>query len=130
MLARVCTKFNIFLLRNRHLISNKPVFNEYICEIKGSLAILKLNRPRSLNSLSLGLIRSLQDQLLQWENDPSIKVILIKGGGDKAFCSGGDIISIINSARDGGSIHNAFFPEEYCLSKCLSSIVLVITGII
>ena len=99
-------------------LSNLPHLDEYFCEINGSLAIFKLNRTKALNSLSLGLIRSIKDRLLAWENDPRVKIILIKGQGEKAFCSGGDIVSIIKSAREGGCIHHAFFLEEYVLSKC------------
>ena len=100
------------------MLSNLIHLDCCIGEVKGSLAILKLNRPKALNSLNLGMIRSMNNQLLTWENDPDVKVILIKGEGEKAFCSGGDIVSIIRSAREGGCVHQVFFPEEYALSKC------------
>ena len=27
----------------------------------------------------------------EWDDDPSMTMVLIKGAGDKAFCAGGDI---------------------------------------
>ncbi|KAI6649874.1 hypothetical protein LOD99_6424 [Oopsacas minuta] len=61
-------------------------------ETRDSLATITLDRPKALNSLTLDLIRSFKEKLIEWENNPRVKVILVKGGGGKAFCSGGDIL--------------------------------------
>ena len=50
-----------------------------------------LNRPRALNALTLDMIRKMTSTLKAWENDPGIKMIIIKGEGGRAFCSGGDV---------------------------------------
>lgn len=96
-------------------------------QINGSLAIITLDRPKVLNSLSLESIRSFTKLLIACDDDPNIRVILVKGNGGKAFCSGGDIVGITNSARKGGDIHLRFFQEEYCLSKFIISPILVFT---
>jgi len=43
------------------------------------------------------------DSLFKWfDNEPSLRVAIITGAGNKAFCAGQDLIEL-NSRRDGGS---------------------------
>ena len=67
---------------------------EVILERKGNKGIITLNRPKALNALNLSMIRKIYPQLRSWETDNSMKMVLIKGSGDKAFCAGGDVKSL------------------------------------
>ena len=60
-------------------------------ERSGQTAILKLNRPEMMNSLNFGLLRAIAEKVetLQW--DPEVRVIIITGAGEKAFCAGADL---------------------------------------
>ena len=64
---------------------------EVFFEVKGTLGLITLNRPKALNALTLSMVREIHPQLKKWENDSSVKNILIKAEGEKAFCAGGDI---------------------------------------
>lgn len=64
---------------------------EVIIERKGSKGIITLNRPQALNALNLSMIRKIYPQLRKWEMDNSMKMVILKGEGDKAFCAGGDV---------------------------------------
>ena len=64
---------------------------EVLLDLKGSIAILTLNRPKVLNALNRSLQLSLEKYILQLENDDKVKCIIITGPGDKAFSAGGDI---------------------------------------
>ncbi|MGO9313205.1 MAG: enoyl-CoA hydratase-related protein [Syntrophobacteraceae bacterium] len=57
----------------------------------GESIILTLNRPEVMNSFNFALLRELRDRVerLQW--DPVVRVVIITGAGDKAFCSGADL---------------------------------------
>lgn len=79
------------------------------------IAVATLNSEKSLNSLSLAMIDLLQPQLAQWENDTSIACIILRGAGDKAFCAGGDVIQMRNSAIVGDDAAAMFFEREYRL---------------
>lgn len=59
-------------------------------ERDGSVAIIKLNRPEKMNALNSQLLGELAELLDQYENDSSVKVLVITGNG-KAFCAGGDV---------------------------------------
>ena len=79
------------------------------------IAVAILNAEKSLNSLSMAMIDLLQPQLTQWENDDSIACVLLRGQGDKAFCAGGDVVQLYNSACAQDSVAATFFEREYRL---------------
>ena len=58
---------------------------------KGNIATLVLNRPEKRNSLSPQLINKLRGALDDLAADAAIRVLIIRGAGEQAFCSGYDI---------------------------------------
>jgi len=55
------------------------------------VATVTLNRPKALNALNTGLLTDLRDALVDAEADVDIRVIVLTGAGDRAFCAGADI---------------------------------------
>lgn len=55
------------------------------------ISILRLNRPEMMNSLNFGMLRALAEKVeaLQWDQD--VRVVIISGAGEKAFCAGADL---------------------------------------
>ncbi|ROM72861.1 crotonase [Pseudomonas brassicacearum] len=88
---------------------------EVLVEVRNHIGHLTLNRPAGLNALTLGMVRSLQQQLDTWALDPQIHAVVLRGAGDKAFCAGGDIRSLYDSHKQGDTLHQDFFVEEYAL---------------
>ncbi|MCR5176249.1 MAG: enoyl-CoA hydratase [Anaerovibrio sp.] len=64
-----------------------------MCEKKDGVAVLTLNRPKSLNSMSLDLINGWIRSLHQAEHDPEVRVVVLTGAG-RGFCAGGDLASL------------------------------------
>jgi len=90
------------------------------------IGLATLNRPRTLNGLSLPMARQLDAQLQHWAQDEGIVLVVLQGAGEKAFCAGGDLHALyagMQAARsgevDGGILANAcaseFFEVEYRL---------------
>ncbi len=52
---------------------------------------LLLNRPKAYNALSMELLARLEEELLQLADDPKARVIVVRGAGEKAFCTGHDL---------------------------------------
>ncbi|MBL8669328.1 MAG: enoyl-CoA hydratase/isomerase family protein [Alphaproteobacteria bacterium] len=119
---------------------------EILLERRGPLAVVILNRPKALNALTLGMIRALAPQLAQWERDPAVKAVVMRGSGDKAFCAGGDVRAIWEAGRGfqqaGGydpatapddCLPRRFFFEEYRLNRqiklCAKPIVSLLDGV-
>lgn len=59
-----------------------------------------LNRPSVLNALNASMGDSLQKLYKSWEDNPDIKFVVLKGRG-RAFCAGGDVVSLYNLQRAG-----------------------------
>ncbi|HRH00713.1 MAG TPA: enoyl-CoA hydratase-related protein [Polyangiaceae bacterium] len=53
--------------------------------------LLTLNRPEKLNALNLGLVRALSDAIGELDADPTVRVVILTGAGEKAFVAGADI---------------------------------------
>jgi enoyl-CoA hydratase len=55
------------------------------------VALIVIDRPKVLNALDFGLIAALTDVLERLDREPACRVIVITGGGDRAFAAGADI---------------------------------------
>ena len=60
-------------------------------DIKEGITTLTLNRPKAMNALNVGMVNAMGDQLAKLRFDPSIRVVIITGAGEKAFCAGADL---------------------------------------
>lgn len=55
------------------------------------IAIITLNRPEARNALGKDIRSGLFAAWERFEHDPSLRVAILTGAGDKAFCAGGDL---------------------------------------
>lgn len=62
-----------------------------LVERNDAIAVVTLNRPESLNSVNVELRETLIRTLAQLNADAQVRAIVIKGAGDRAFCSGQDL---------------------------------------
>lgn len=65
----------------------------------------------------MAMIELFNDQIKQWESDPTIVAVLIQGEGDRAFCAGGDVRAIYETGREDLLESMHFFTEEYQLNR-------------
>jgi len=64
-----------------------------LAEIKGGIGWLIWNNPTKLNALSPGIAEDALEVIQAYEANPDVKVVVMRGVGQKAFISGGDIKS-------------------------------------
>jgi enoyl-CoA hydratase len=64
--------------------------NVILTEVDGHVGIVRFNRPKVLNALSLELMSQLVETLGEYDQDPNIRVILISGS-EKVWAAGADI---------------------------------------
>ena len=62
-----------------------------IVATEGALGVIRLNRPKALNALTLDMVRSMNAALDRFEQDSAIGTILLEGAGERGLCAGGDI---------------------------------------
>jgi enoyl-CoA hydratase len=65
--------------------------NHILSATSGAIATLTFNNPERHNAMSLDMWRAATAVLEQFEQDPSVRVIVLTGAGGKAFVSGADI---------------------------------------
>jgi enoyl-CoA hydratase/carnithine racemase len=62
-------------------------------DIKDHIAVVSFNRPEKMNALDLEQFNAIIDAAQQIEENPSVRVVILKGNG-KAFCAGLDLMSM------------------------------------
>ena len=62
-----------------------------LAERRDSVAIVSLNRPESLNAVNVEMRQALIEMLARLNADTTVKAVVIKGAGERAFCSGQDL---------------------------------------
>jgi enoyl-CoA hydratase len=80
---------------------------ELVSYRQGGILVLRLNRPDVRNALSWELIEALGVALTQAEDDPAVRVAVLTGTGDRAFCSGEDLRSVAAGERPP-PVHEGF----------------------
>jgi 2-(1,2-epoxy-1,2-dihydrophenyl)acetyl-CoA isomerase len=65
-------------------------YQTILVEKKDGIATITLNTPEKLNALDLVMREELKEEILSYQTDASVKVVVITGAG-RAFCAGGDI---------------------------------------
>jgi enoyl-CoA hydratase len=107
---------------------------ELLVDVHGGVGTVTLNRPASLNALSLDMIAGLRDVLDAWEADRGVHLVVLRGAGGKAFCAGGDIRSFYRLFKDAGRVGHGFFTIEYALDFRIHAypkpVVALIDGIV
>ena len=100
------------------------LFEQVLTESGHTVGCAQLNAEKSLNALSLSMIRLLDRRLREWADDPSVVCVVLYGAGEKAFCAGGDVRSLYHAMKeyrgappDPAGV--AFFAEEYRLDYLL-----------
>jgi len=90
------------------------------CQQRGYAGVITLTRSQQLNALSHGMIKTIYQQLLAWQQDSKIKHIIIQGEG-RAFCAGGDIRHIHQLGPEGLADSSQFFADEYRLNYLIAN---------
>jgi enoyl-CoA hydratase len=68
--------------------------------VAGHVATVELNRPEQRNALSSGMLRDLHSAL-EWCREASdVRVVVLTGAGDRAFCAGADLGSFTSSMSE------------------------------
>jgi len=62
-----------------------------LVEKEDGVATLTLNRPEVMNSFNFPLLHALKEQIESFRFNRDIRVVIITGAGDKAFCAGADL---------------------------------------
>ncbi|KAH7536822.1 hypothetical protein FEM48_Zijuj03G0027100 [Ziziphus jujuba var. spinosa] len=108
---------------------DQVAFEESSCVRK-----VMLNRPQKLNSLTFDMVSQIFKALEAYENDSTVKLVILKGKG-RSFCAGGDVTGIFYSGFGGHwSFAARFYKKQLALDYLIGTykkpLVSLINGIV
>lgn len=71
---------------------------ELLVDVADHVATLTIDRPAKRNALSWSLMGELRRALADIKADPAVRVVVVTGAGDQAFCAGADLGSMADGA--------------------------------
>jgi enoyl-CoA hydratase/carnithine racemase len=83
-----------------------------LTEIKNKTGIITLNAEKTLNALSLPMIKELADVLEEWKTSEDIACIFIQGAGEKALCAGGDVRQLYDAIMVQRTVDSTQIPQD------------------
>lgn len=89
---------------------------DLIVRREGAVGVIRLNRPKAINAVTLEMFRDIEKALDQFEPDPGIGLILLEGAGERGLCAGGDIRALYESSKVKGDLGKILWREEYILN--------------
>ena len=95
---------------------NDVVEGDLIARREGSAGIIRLNRPKAINAVTLEMFRDIDKALDAFEADPEVAVIVLEGAGERGLCAGGDIRALWESSKVKGDLGKILWREEYILN--------------
>ncbi|AYZ68145.1 enoyl-CoA hydratase/isomerase family protein [Burkholderia multivorans] len=88
--------------------------------VANRIGFLELNRPKALNALSVGMIRTLHAALDTWRDDPEVVAVVVYSPHARAFCAGGDVRFFHDAWQRGDrDAVDTFFIDEYSLNHAI-----------
>ena len=76
--------------------------NNLLMEVENEIAVVTINRPKSLNALNSETLAELNTCLAEIEGRTDIKVVILTGSGSKSFVAGADISEMVNATPAEG----------------------------
>lgn len=92
---------------------------DILFEKRGVMGLVTLNRPQALNALTHAMCVKMKAQLDEWARDSAVKLVVIRGNGERAFCAGGDIRALYESGKAKTSYALDFYRDEYRLDAAV-----------
>jgi enoyl-CoA hydratase len=89
---------------------------DLIARKEGAAGIIRLNRPKAINAVTLEMFHDIDKALDAFEADPAVAVILLEGAGERGLCAGGDIRALWESSKVKGDLGKILWRDEYILN--------------
>ena len=70
-----------------------------LVEQRDNVLIVTINRPEARNAVNAAVHLGLGEALERAEHDPAIRVVILTGAGDQAFCAGADLKALARGER-------------------------------
>jgi enoyl-CoA hydratase len=95
---------------------------DLIARREGAAGVIRLNRPKTINAVTLEMFREVDRALDAFEADPAVGLILLEGAGERGLCAGGDIRALYESSKVRGDLGKILWREEYILNARIAKL--------
>jgi enoyl-CoA hydratase len=92
--------------------------------VQNGIAYLTVNRPKQLNALNRKTLRELASITDRLKDDDSVKVVIVRGSGERAFVAGADISEMQNMTEDEAREMSLMAQDVFDKFKSLPQIVI------
>ncbi len=99
-------------------------------ERQGHVALVTLNRPERHHALNAALSSALDAALQRAQEDSDVRVIVITGSGDRAFCAGADMLELsgIEAAKPAAAPRPGAMDPNRRIMECPIPVIAAING--
>jgi enoyl-CoA hydratase/carnithine racemase len=105
---------------------------ELITRRDGAVGRIVFSNPARLNAMTFDMWRALPEQLAAFDADPAVRLVVLSGGGDKAFVSGADISQFEQNraSEEARAAYNKAVEAAYLAPiLCAKPVIAQIRGI-
>jgi enoyl-CoA hydratase/carnithine racemase len=109
----------------------KSTTDKLIAKKEGAIGWVIFNNPEKRNAMSMDMTKAMGDALEEYSRDPAIRVVILKGAGDKSFVSGADISEFKEkrSSKEAMELYNAASNRAAkALRECPKPTIAMIRG--
>jgi 2-(1,2-epoxy-1,2-dihydrophenyl)acetyl-CoA isomerase len=105
-------------------------FQTLLYTVKDGICTITLNRPEVYNAFNEQLKKELNDALKEADKDAAVRCLVIRGAGDKAFCSGQDLKEHAGSNRSlKVSLEKSYNPMVRKIRTMEKPVIGMINGV-
>ncbi|MEI7586448.1 enoyl-CoA hydratase-related protein [Runella sp.] len=106
------------------------MYENILYEISDGIARITLNRPKVYNALSPGLLKDITAAVQAAHADDSVRVVVLTGAGEKAFCSGADLKEGMGEASGlGESLRQNYNPMILAIRTIPKPVICRLNGV-
>lgn len=106
------------------------MYNTILYTVEQSIATITFNRPDRYNAFNNEMSFEFIDALKKSRNDSNVRVIVITGAGDKAFCSGQDLKDVHGVSRSlGESVAARYNPMTELIIGIEKPVITRVNGV-
>ncbi|KAB0266648.1 enoyl-CoA hydratase [Microvirga brassicacearum] len=102
-----------------------------VTAIDGPVATIAIDNPLKFNALDFAMWRAWPALMAALDRDPTIRVIVLRGAGEKTFASGADIaeFATLRADAEGGRLYEAANEAAFrAVAECSKPVVAMIRG--
>lgn len=98
--------------------------NNLLMEVENEIAVVTINRPKSLNALNSETLAELDQCFSEISRRKDIRVVILTGSGEKSFVAGADISEMVNATPAEGRQMGLLAKEAFLKLETMPQVTI------